>query len=51
MREENRRHIMEMLDNLVLEGHHAFPSHSEEVSLEQQEVSPEQKEQALGQAV
>lgn len=37
MREDNRRHIMEMLADLVLEGHQAFPPDSANVGLEQQE--------------
>ncbi|KAL3156329.1 hypothetical protein ABBQ38_000647 [Trebouxia sp. C0009 RCD-2024] len=36
MREDNRRHIMEMLADLVLEGHQAFPSDSANVEQEEQ---------------
>lgn len=37
MREENRRHIMELIAKLVLEGHQAFPSHNKEFSTAQME--------------
>ena len=37
MREDNRRHIMELIAKLVLEGHQAFPPHNTEVSAEQLE--------------
>ena len=40
MREENRRHIMELLSQLVAEGHQAFPSQNAE-----QPTNKEQKQQ------
>ena len=37
MREDNRRHIMEMLAGLVMEGHRAFPQDGAKSLPEQQE--------------
>lgn len=37
MREENRRHIMQTITNLVVEGHQAFPSQDVEASADQLE--------------
>ena len=44
MREENRRHIMQLLAQLVSEGHQAFPTSSKEQSTDDQ--LPESQQQA-----